>query len=287
MGTLHNIFVRKPTSEPIDEFIKKSTHEAPDACDHVVALGAAIVDQLLPLLADDKRRPFAVRCNAIRALAKIRDARAVAPIIALLKDSDNMIRVEASQALGLFKDARAVMPLVDVLGKGFALSSAAARALGRIGDARAVEPLIVLLGDCYECGREAAAEALGLLRDQRAVPPLLQALHDQDHAMRRLAADALERIGWQPADAEMKATYLVAKQRWASCVQMGRDAVPQLIVALRSTDFETTWNAGNALVAIGEPAVNDLRACLSDGNADFRADVTRILGQIGVVPIST
>ena len=101
--------------------------------------------------------------------------------------------------------------------------------------------------------------------------------------MRKLAADALERIGWQAEDNDTKATYLVAKQNWAACVQMGRDAVPQLIRALRSTDFETTWNAGNALVAIGQPAIDALRACLNDGNPDFRADVTRILGQIGVV----
>jgi HEAT repeat protein len=283
MSSLHNLFGRKQTLDPIDDFIRKSTHESPDACDQVVALGAPIVDRLIPLLVNDKHHPFAVRCNAIRALAKIGDGRAVEPLIDQLKDPDNMIRVEASHALGALKDARAVMPLVGVLGNGFALSSAAARALGRIGDARAVTSLINLLGDCYECGREAASEALGYLRDKRAIPPLLQALNDDDHAMRKLAADALERIGWRPSDNDIKATYLVARQNWAGCVQMGRDAVPHLIRALRSTDFETTWNAGNALVAIGPPAIDALRACLNDGNADFRADVTRILGQIGVV----
>ena len=283
MSSLHNLFGRKQIADPMDDFIKKSIHEDPAACDQVVALGSAVVDNLSPLLFSDIHHPYAVRCNAIRALAKIKDARAVEPLIAQLQDADNMIRIEAAHALGALKDARAVEALIGVLGKGFALSSASARALSRIGDARAVEPLINLLGDCYECGREAAAEALGYLRDKRAVPPLLQVLHDNDHAMRKLAADALERIGWQPVDRDVKAAYLVAKQNWAGCVQMGRDAVPQLIRALRSTDFETTWNAGNTLVTIGAPAVDALRACLNDGNADFRADVTRILGQIGIV----
>lgn len=281
MGTFQHLFSRKPFADPIDDFVRKSSHEDPDACDPIVALGASVVDRLTPLLSEAKHRPFAVRCNAIRALARIGDLRAVEPLIAQLQDTDNMIRIEAAQALGVLKDERAVPPLIALLGKGFALSSAAARALGRIGDKRAVEPLVSMLDNCYECGREAAAEALGHLHDSRAIAPLVQTLHDDDHAIRKLAADALERIGWRPPDNEMKATHLVALQNWSGCVQMGRDAVPQLIRALRSSDFETTWNAGNALVAIGQPAVDALRASLSDGNADFRADVTRILSQIG------
>jgi len=283
MSSLHNLFGRKQIADPLDDFIKKSIHEDPTACDQVVALGTGIVDKLIPLLSNEKHRPFPVRCNAMRALAKIGDVRAVEPLAAQLQDEDNMIRIEAAHALGVLKDARAVDPLIAVLGKSSALSSAAARALGQIGDGRAVDPLINLLGDCYECGREAAAEALGRLRDKRAVPALLQSLHDDDHAMRKLAADALERIGWQPADNDAKATFLVAKQNWSGCAQIGRDAAPQLIRALRSSDFETTWHAGNALVAIGAPAVDALRACMNDSNADFRADVTRILGQIGAV----
>ncbi|HEY3288637.1 MAG TPA: HEAT repeat domain-containing protein [Anaerolineae bacterium] len=281
MGTFQHLFSRKPFADPIDDFVRKSSHEEPGACDPIVALGASVVDRLIPLLGEAKNHPFAVRCNTIRALRRIGDLRAVEPLMSLLQDTDNMIRIEAAQALGGLKDARAVPSLIALLGHGYALSSAAARALGLIGDSQAVEPLIKMLDDYYECGREAAAEALGYLHDQRAIAPLVQTLHDDDHAMRKLAADALERIGWRPPDPEMKATHLVALQNWSGCVLLGRDAVPQLIRALRSSDFETTWNAGNALVAIGQPAVEALRASLSDGNADFRADVTRILGQIG------
>ncbi|MCL4507230.1 MAG: HEAT repeat domain-containing protein [Chloroflexi bacterium] len=280
MSSLLALFGKKQADDPIANFIRDSSQGDPNACSRVASLGAGVVEQLIPLCAATKKRPLNLRINAIRALGQIGDARAVDPLIGLLQDAEKLIRIEAATALGQLHDPRAIRPLIEILGTDYALSSAAARSLGRLGDSRAVTALIHMLDDCYECGREAAAEALGRLHDERAVPPLVKALNDEDSAMRKIAAESLAQIGWQPDSAESKVAYLVARQSWAECAQMGSAAVPQLIKALRSNDFETAFHAGNILAAIGESAVEPLRASLNSGNFDFRADVTRILDQI-------
>ena len=287
MSSLLALFGKKQADDPIADFIKDSSQGDPNACRRVAALGAGVVEQLIPLCAASKKRPLNLRTNAIRALGQIGDARAVEPLVELLQDAEKLIRIEAATALGQLHDLRAVKPLIVVLGTDYALSSAAAKSLGQLGDSRAVEPLIHMLDDCYECGREAAAEALGRLRDERAVPHLLKALNNEDMATRRIAAQALGQIGWQPDSAESKVAYLVARQNWAECAQMGSVAVPQLIKALRSSDFETAFHAGNILIAIGAPAVEPLRASLNTGSFDFRADVSRILDQIAAQPSVT
>ena len=64
-------------------------------------------------------------------------------------------------ALGKFGDARAVEPLVALLkDEAWLVRKAAAEALGSIGDAAAVEALNAALKDEDEAVREAAKEAL-------------------------------------------------------------------------------------------------------------------------------
>ena len=59
--------------------------------------------------------PTSVRQEAVLALGKIGDARAVEPLCAALKDRSSNIRQHAASALGKIGDARAVEPLVDSL----------------------------------------------------------------------------------------------------------------------------------------------------------------------------
>ena len=248
-------------------------------------MGPPVVERLIVLLTPGKGHTHTslVRRNAVRALGQIGDAGALEALITALHDDDVLIRAEAAEALGRLGDGRAVEPLIKALDDGYAVGSAAARALGRLGDGRAVEPLIDLLHGCYECGREAAAEALGQLGDARAVQPLASLLQDEDAEMRKIAAQALARIGWRPDGSEAKAAFLVALQDWPGCVTMGADAVHQLIITLRSGDFAVAWHAGNALVAIGRPAIEPLHACLSDPNPGVRADALRLLSELGAV----
>jgi HEAT repeat protein len=75
------------------------------------------------------------KCEAI-------GAPSVPALILTLKDSDEFVRIMAAGILGRLKDGRAVEPLIAELEGDLNMGGAAARALGKIGDARAVEPLI-------------------------------------------------------------------------------------------------------------------------------------------------
>ncbi len=109
--------------------IRGLTHETRDVrqfCENGLGLASADVPSWLLALLGSAGAPPSARRDAIKALANMREPRAVEPLISTLKD----------QLLG----ANAIL------------------ALGRIGDPRAVEPLIELLngpGDTF------AMEALG------------------------------------------------------------------------------------------------------------------------------
>jgi hypothetical protein len=139
-----------------------------------------------------------VRRQAVDALGRIGDRRAVEPLIGTLKDQDSLIRGQAVQALGRIKDPQAVTPLVAILNSKEQPSHvrmSAAEALGAIGDPKAVEPLIPALLEEHWGVRSRAAQALGRLKDPRAVSPLIDALQDKEAAVRANAAESLAELG--------------------------------------------------------------------------------------------
>ena len=93
-------------------------------------------------------------------------------------------------------------------------------------------------GPVEQCA--AAAKELGALKEPRAVGPLSAALQDQDESVANAAALALGQIG-DPR------------------------AIAPLAAALRRA--ATRWNAAEALVALGAPALESILAALSDGDA--------------------
>ena len=91
------------------------------------------------------------------------------------------MRQAAAGALGQIRDARAVKPLIAALRDDYwAVRRAAAEALGQIGDAPAVEPLIAALKDQDRAVRKAAAKVLvdiyrsGKLEPKKRSPVLAQ-----------------------------------------------------------------------------------------------------------------
>ena len=56
-----------------------------------------------------------VRAAAAEGLGKLRDSRAIGPLIAALKDKDYFVRTAAVAALGELKDAQAQEPLIAAL----------------------------------------------------------------------------------------------------------------------------------------------------------------------------
>jgi hypothetical protein len=189
-------------------------------------------------------------------LGKIRDPRAVEPLVAVLKDVDYGVRENAAKALG--KDA--VEPLIATLKDPDPNARiSAAKALAEIGP-EAVEPLIAALEDPNPDARFLAADALGKIKDPRAVEPLVAVLKDADYGVRENAAKAL-----------------------------GKDAVEPLIATLKDPDSSVRQNAAEALGNIKDPgfpafgftaAVKPLAAALKDSDSNVRKSAAKALGEI-------
>ena len=112
----------------------------------------------------------------------------------LLRDREGEVAYHATRVLGKLRDSRAVEPLVERLkeDKG-ELGPSLSAALGQLG-ASAFEPLVETLQHGNSEARTHAALALAFLRDRRAMKPLQEALSDEDEGVRAYAKWALEQF---------------------------------------------------------------------------------------------
>ncbi|GAB4359615.1 MAG: HEAT repeat domain-containing protein [Cyanophyceae cyanobacterium] len=138
-------------------------------------------DEMLALLGSTDA---AQRTSAARAFCEIQDDRAVAPLIALLRDPCPLVRVSASYGLGRNTSPDAVEPLIALLNEDWNgyVRKGAVWALGNCRDRRALEPLIRTLQGDIAAVRLWAASALGQMGHAgygaivAAVPPLIVGL---------------------------------------------------------------------------------------------------------------
>ena len=109
------------------------------------------------------------RRGAAARLGRSGDARAVDPLVDVMRRSDPLTREWAALALGTLGDPAGVAPLLAALDEdeGY-LTMMVIGALGDLGDARAVEPLLARL-DPADVARSVASFALAKFDDPRAV----------------------------------------------------------------------------------------------------------------------
>ena len=171
-----------------------------------------------------------VRAEAVVALARLHDHRAIALMVAALQDSTGIVRYSATRALRDKPDSLVVVPLraalmgemdaytrllmalelvrrgdADYLARVFEAIAALddegihdwddapqiAVAIAQLGG-RALVPLTNALAHTHSTVRWIAVLALGELRDERAIAPLVQALRDEAPHVRSEAAMALK-----------------------------------------------------------------------------------------------
>jgi len=114
------------------------------------------IKALIEALEDEADRSsdggYPLRRNAARALGKLEDKRAVAPLINCLTNPDYYLREAAAIALEMLQDDRAIIPLQDLLGGGIEVAQ--------------MVPGKPHLNQPYE----AIIEALGTLKATEAIP---------------------------------------------------------------------------------------------------------------------
>ena len=227
------------------------------------------------------------RAAAAERLGRIGHSGAVLPLIAVLQDQseDKQVKSVASLALLKIRDLRAIQPLIEALGRDDAAISRpiadvlegllphavpalldvlrssktdgqrywAARILGASTDSQTAVPLIAALQDRSEKVRAEAACSLGRLKARQAIHPLTNLLlRDPRAPVREEAARALGEIGDERALEALKQAlgelpYEVRAGALAAMEKMGDEAVPLFLQALDEDDKRTRTQAATAL----------------------------------------
>ncbi|MFN8571310.1 MAG: HEAT repeat domain-containing protein [Gemmatimonadaceae bacterium] len=155
--------------------------------------GDAVAEQLVTLLGSSQTAG-PVRETAALGLGMIGGKVGITVLLRALRDEEAGVRANAIWALGRANDGRAVALIRDLLTDELVMvRQAAAVALGRLDSLSSAEPLArVLREDKTEGVRRNAAWALGELEAKRAAPALATALQsDRDSEVREMAAWAL------------------------------------------------------------------------------------------------
>lgn len=176
-------------------------------------LGEASVEPLIKALHDDDA---GVRAAAAQSLGKVKDPRAAAPLMELVRTwkdlkpkepnednaSPSMMPLKAVwaavDALGFIGDPSPAGLLLDILRDEHAdleLKYCAVKALGRLKDERIPDVLIRTLKSTDVFLRRNAAAALGYTKEPWACGPLIEALKDEDQYVRAISASSLGMIG--------------------------------------------------------------------------------------------
>jgi HEAT repeat protein len=249
---------------------------------------------------------------AAKTLGNLGDDRAIAPLIACLKDTAQ-VRIRAAEALGRLGDVRAVEPLMEALERSYAYtrsdeSAIIARALASLGERtdeyllsglrdldaqvrrRALLalaetwrlPLVGELADSDPETRRRAARRLGETSDERVVEPLLAALKDPEQTVRWEATRALGRFWQSPTLIELGDENEQVRQAAARALLKSSDtsSIEPLIAALRDRDSKVRGLASEALGELGEVAIAPLAAFLYCEEREMRRSIGSALAKI-------
>ncbi|MAF26898.1 MAG: hypothetical protein CME07_03415 [Gemmatimonadetes bacterium] len=197
--------VRPAVGSPLDDGLRRLRSEdvltADAAVEELIPLGSAAVDSLLPLLEDPARD---VRAGAIRALGRIGDSRATAPLLRQLEASlagtepdtfaDRYHRILLIRALGRMGESEAQSALRGVALTGDAFERAhAGISLFLIGEESGYDLVLKSLGDPSPAIRSLTAEGLAESRSRRSRELLLRAAADSEWVVRDAAFQSLSR----------------------------------------------------------------------------------------------
>lgn len=155
---------------------------------------------------DNKEAYLTSRCAAVKALGRLRNQKAVMPLMYVLNDraENYKLRLNIAEALGRIGDGYAVNPLISLVAdekeKSIYVRESAAKALGMLGDVRAIKPLVEVLQskrgivDKFTFLKERVIEAIGRMpaeTDGETIRALKESLSDEAPSVRLSAIEAL------------------------------------------------------------------------------------------------
>jgi HEAT repeat protein len=272
----------------------------PDDVDAQEAALASLGESAIPHLAPALRHPDArIRVLAVHALAKMRVARAVDPLVGLLADPSWEVRQETVEALGDLRARGAVRPLLEQYARDPdpQVRYACLTSLGRIG-AREASPLLVRetgSEDLYT--RMWAMDGLCAARDPEAPASMLRMLEDPDVRVRRqvlrscgttIRTDATRRklLHVTLDDPDFESSYvareaLVADYRAEGDAE-GKKLIEEEARRARKSGEPTRARRGTFLLGnIGDTSAYDgLVVALHDGSPLMRHHAAHLLGEI-------
>lgn len=252
-----------------------------------MALGELGSSRAVPALAralGDRDR--AVQWFAATSLAKLGEP-AVKILLTELRSDDEDAAVGAAVALGRMREPRAVGPLLELLSSpDLYVREQAIEALVAIGKP-SVGPLVKKLGSADPAVKKSAVVALGRLADVEAAAALVKLLGERDLVARHYAMLALRGMGPEAYDVleDALASRNPSAQK-AACEILGfaRDAraIEPVAALLDDDDESVRWTAAKTLGAIdGEYAVTNLIRALQDPSPRVREVTVLALGKIG------
>ncbi|WP_197444096.1 HEAT repeat domain-containing protein [Maioricimonas rarisocia] len=151
---------------------------------------------VLPLLELLTHKNHRVRARAAEALGQIGDPAALQPLSELLyRDQIEMVQAAAAKALGDLGDPEALTALEHGLQQPLAVRSKAIIAIGQIQEPEAAEMVMEMLDDPASAIRYHAVTILGELGDDSVTPKLERLIVDSDDMVRRAVLKSLEQLG--------------------------------------------------------------------------------------------
>ena len=257
------------------------------------------VDNDLKCLFYDLQNPSPTKHKeAIAELVKI-GKPAVEPLILNLNytsqylPTGNNVRAGIIEVLGKIRDERAIEPLIKILYAKFILVGnrivpapgsrieqseidAAIIALANIGEP-AIEPLMNCIKSSYESGEDRApGRAVNALNNmgKPAMQSLIDCVNISNNSywsIRNSASKELKKMDYQPLTKEAQINFLVASGNWEELIKIGPDARESLLVCLKEPDWTVRMNVLETLASIGggnepEPYI----MCLQDKDKTIR-----------------
>jgi HEAT repeat protein len=250
-----------------------------------------LVDKYIGRLREAKK--WRERAFAAELLGRVGNAAAVPTLLETIQATraeDADVREIALRALARIADPRAVAPLSEALKKAEVwLAPRIADILARHGD-MVVEPMIAFLEEqSQHPARAWAANILGEVRATRAFPALVRALDDLDDEVRAKAAAALGKLGDHRA-----VTYLLdhlltdpapfVRARIAGALGQFNDTevIDTLVRALGDPAWWVRMRSVEALEQIGPVSEGPLMLALDDTDPEIRIRAAVALERLGV-----